>query len=46
MPKEIKLRFGNKKQLHSDYGLVSFGMLISGCFMNISSERAKDLEQE
>ena len=39
---ETKLSFGEKLQLRTNYGPVSFGMIIGGCFMSISSENAKD----
>lgn len=40
---EKPIVFDEKMNLIMDYGPVSFGMIIGGCFMSISSNNSKDL---
>ena len=40
---EKPIVFGERKHLIMDYGSVSFGMIIGGCFMSISSKDSRDL---
>jgi hypothetical protein len=40
---EKPIVFGERKHLIMDYGPVSFGMIIGGCFMSISAKDSRDL---